>query len=64
MLVLSRKVGERIVVGDGLITITLVHLGHDKCRIGIEAPKEMRVDREEVHEKVVAEGRRRTAKQG
>ena len=47
MLVLSRKLNERIVIGDNIV-ITLVDVGHNKARIGIEAPKDMRVDREEV----------------
>lgn len=37
MLVLSRKVGETIKIGD-LITITVVSLDSGKCRLGIDAP--------------------------
>ena len=47
MLVLSRKVGERILVGDD-ITITVVRLTNGGVRIGIDAPQEMPVLREEV----------------
>ena len=47
MLVLSRKVGERILVGDQ-IRITVVRLTNGGVRIGIEAPDEMPVLREEV----------------
>ncbi len=47
MLVLSRKVGERILVGDQ-ITITVVRVTNGGVRIGIEAPGEMTVVREEV----------------
>ena len=47
MLVLSRKVGERIVVGDK-ITITVVRLGKGSVRIGIEAPDDMAIVREEL----------------
>ena len=47
MLVLSRKVGERIVVGDK-ITITVVRLGQGSVRIGIEAPDSMAIVREEL----------------
>ena len=47
MLVLSRKVGERILIGDR-IAVTIVKLGHGGVRIGIEAPAEMAVVREEL----------------
>ena len=47
MLVLSRKVGERILIGDK-ITVTVVKIGHGGVRIGIEAPTEMAVVREEL----------------
>jgi carbon storage regulator len=47
MLVLSRYLGERIVI-DNKIVIEVVSLTRDKVRIGIEAPREMPVHREEV----------------
>ena len=49
MLVLSRKVGERIMIGDE-IEIMIVRLTADKVRLGIVAPRSMRVDRSEVYE--------------
>ena len=49
MLVLSRKVGERILIGDD-ITITVVRVAQGTVRIGVEAPREMMVVREEVAE--------------
>jgi carbon storage regulator len=49
MLVLSRKVGERILIGDE-ITITVVRIGGGGVRIGIEAPPEMAVVRQELKE--------------
>lgn len=48
MLVLSRKVGESIII-DGGITVTVVAVDGNKVRIGIVAPPEVRVDREEFH---------------
>ncbi|MEM7314209.1 MAG: carbon storage regulator CsrA [Planctomycetota bacterium] len=48
MLVLSRKVGERIKIGDG-ITITVVRVSGGGVRLGIEAPPEMAVVREELY---------------
>jgi carbon storage regulator len=48
MLVLSRKVGERIKIGDG-VTITVVRVSGGGVRLGIEAPPEMAVVREELY---------------
>ena len=47
MLVLSRKVGEQIVVGDGIV-ITVVRMGQGSVRIGVEAPNEMAIMRQEL----------------
>ena len=47
MLVLSRKVGERILVGDQ-VTITVVRITGGGVRIGIEAPPDLTVIREEL----------------
>lgn len=48
MLVLSRRRGETIVIGES-ITIQVVEIRGDKCRIGITAPPDVRIDRQEVH---------------
>ena len=50
MLVLSRKVGEEIVIGNN-IHLMVVAIKGDKVRIGISAPKGVTVDRLEIHEK-------------
>lgn len=47
MLILSRKIGERIMIGDN-ITITVVVIEPGKVRIGIEAPRDIPVYREEL----------------
>ena len=47
MLVLSRKVGERILIGDKVV-VTVVKIGHGGVRIGVEAPPELAVVREEL----------------
>lgn len=49
MLVLSRKPGEKIVIGDN-ITVTVVEIKGGKIRIGIEAPSNVPVHREEVYQ--------------
>jgi len=48
MLVLTRRVGEEIVI-DGNIRITVSAVQGEKVRIGVTAPPYVRVDREEVH---------------
>jgi carbon storage regulator len=54
MLVLTRKVGEGILIGDN-IEITLVRIEGDQVRIGISAPKEVFVCRKELIEQVQQE---------
>ncbi len=46
MLVLTRKIGSNILIGDD-IKISLISVDGDKARIGIEAPKDIRILREE-----------------
>ncbi len=48
MLVLSRKIGESIII-NGCITVSVVACDGKKVRLGITAPPDVRVDREEVH---------------
>lgn len=50
MLVLSRKPGERILIGPE-ITVTLVRVGPNNCRLGIEAPRDVSIVREELDAK-------------
>ena len=47
MLVLSRKLGERIVI-NGNIVVTIVKVDRNQVRVGIEAPKDVPVYREEI----------------
>ena len=47
MLVLSRKLGEKIVIGDNIV-ITVVKIDRNQIRIGIEAPQDVPVYREEI----------------
>jgi len=49
MLVLTRKVGEEIVIGEN-IRVSVVSLQGGKVRLGIVAPKDVIVDRKEVHD--------------
>lgn len=51
MLVLSRKVGESVII-DGRIVVKIVRLDGDAVRIGIEAPAEVPIHRQEIYEEI------------
>ena len=51
MLVLSRKVGQRILIGDS-VTVTIVRIAGGGVRLGIEAPPEMSVIRQELKDEL------------
>ncbi len=57
MLVLSRQRDESIVIGDNIV-ITIVDIRGDKVRLGIEAPGEIPVHRQEVFEAIQRENRK------
>jgi carbon storage regulator len=50
MLVLTRRLGEEVVIG-GNIRVVVVAVRGDRIRLGISAPSSITVDREEVHER-------------
>ena len=60
MLVLSRKKNESIIINDN-ITVTVVEIRGDKVRLGIEAPKEVTVHRQEVYDAIQNQSRLREA---
>ena len=47
MLVLSRKLGEKIIIGDNII-LTVVKIDRNQIRLGIEAPRDVPIFREEM----------------
>jgi carbon storage regulator len=51
MLVLSRKPGEKIYIGDN-ICVTVVDISRGRIRLGVEAPSEVPVHRKEVHDAI------------
>ncbi|MGI6727432.1 MAG: carbon storage regulator CsrA [Anaerovoracaceae bacterium] len=53
MLVISRKAGESLVISDN-IKINIISIGNDKVTIGIDAPKDVKIIREELFETIEA----------
>lgn len=56
MLALTRKAGERIVIGDNIV-VTVVSIKGENIRMSIEAPKEIKIYRGEIYDAIVAENR-------
>jgi carbon storage regulator len=54
MLVITRKLGERITIGDD-ISITVIEIKGSQVRLGIEAPKTISIHRQEIYERIKAE---------
>ncbi len=54
MLILTRKIGESIVIGDDIM-IKVVEIGKNSIRIGIDAPREISVLRQEIFESIQRE---------
>jgi len=51
MLILTRRVGETLVIGDD-ITVTVLGIKGNQVRVGVNAPKDVQVHREEIYQKI------------
>lgn len=58
MLILTRRIGEKLVIGDDAeIIVTVLGVKGNQVRIGVEAPRDMPVHREELYDKMKAENK-------
>ena len=55
MLILTRRVGESVVIGDD-VDVTVLGVKGNQVRLGVKAPRDISVHREEIYQRIKAEG--------
>ena len=54
MLILTRRVGEKLIIGDN-VTVTVLGVKGAQVRVGINAPRDVTVNREEIYQRILKE---------
>jgi len=54
MLILTRRLGEKLIIGED-VTVTILGIKGCQVRIGIDAPSDVRVNREEIYKRILKE---------
>ena len=62
MLILTRRVGESLMIGDN-VNVTVLGIKGNQVRIGVNAPKDVAVHREEIYQRIQQEGAQEVASQ-
>jgi carbon storage regulator len=54
MLILTRRVGEKLIIGEN-VTVTVLSVKGNQVRIGVDAPRDVKVNREEIYQRILTE---------